>query len=105
MNLHEVHVHVHAETYMYAMHVPTAGCFPSWTQTSTNNHWLNTIWFIDNINCETILAQQTGRNMAMSNSESPVDVFQAHFTKEVPQKLPDSNILAGFVPANCTDMV
>ena len=34
-----------------------------------------------------------------------LDVFRAHHTTEVQQKLSESNILVVFVPPNCTDML
>ena len=84
--------------------------FPvDWGIIHTNTHWSNTstvLRFIDKVLDSYLHSKWVEVGLPLTQKALLIlDVFQAHRTIEVQQKLSESNILVVFVPANCTDML
>ena len=80
---------------------------PDWDIFHTHNHWSNTttvLRFIDKV-LNLYLQKKTRRAGLLECQKALLilDVFRAHRTTKVQQKLSESNNLVVFAPANCID--
>ena len=82
--------------------------FPAdWDVFHTDNHWSNTstvLRFIDKVIIPYLNVKRLELELPISKKALLIiDVFKAHRTTEVLQKLSESNIIPIYVPPNCTD--